>query len=144
MKKRFSEIAGWSTLLLILCQIIPLNRIEPTAETPKSIPVEVLSVLRTHCYNCHSGETRWPRSAYIAPLSWYVTGKVRQARQAFNLSGYNSFPVVKRQRLAATLSRMALTAGINKHGQIPGFSAFRLNERERMLLIGWLSGNNRE
>lgn len=144
MKNRFSTIAGWIVIVLILCQFIPLNRVDLTARIPATIPDDVAPVLKEHCLTCHSGQTRWPRSAYIAPLSWYVTSRVRQARQALDFSDYDALSLTAKRRIATTVSAFARKTDIAGHGQIPGFTPPELNQQERQRLIDWQRNNNRE
>lgn len=144
LKKSSSRIAGWIIIGLILIQFIPLNRAEPPSEPPSRIPGSVLAVLQSHCFDCHSGETRWPRSAYIAPLSWYVTGKVRQAREAVNFSRFDTLPDSIRLDIEQSASSLAGSANLSGHGAIPGFPPVTMTEKEKQTLAGWLTNNNRE
>lgn len=144
MNRHFSSSTGWFIIILILLQLVPLNRAIQTPDIPKNIPSGVLPVLKRHCMACHSGATTWPVSAWIAPLSWYVTGKVRQARTALDLSDFDAMPATEKNRLVKQVSQIAGTPRLADHGQIPGFTSSRLNESERRLLVGWPKNNNRE
>ncbi len=84
--KNHSIIAGWAVIATMLCQFIPLERLNPPARMPEGVPAEVAQLLMQKCGACHSYRTGWPESAYVAPLSWYVVSSVRQARKAMNLS----------------------------------------------------------
>jgi hypothetical protein len=137
LKKRAGTITAWIIILLILCQFVPLNRIGQPAGTPAGITAVVRKALESHCLNCHSGQTRWPRTAYIAPLSWYVTGKVHAARKALNFSDYDSLPETARVRLEKSVSNLAGTARLSAHGSIPGFPTIRMAEKERLTLARW-------
>ena len=139
-----STIAGWSIIALLLIQFIPLDRIDQQTKTPTGIPGSVSAVLEAHCFCCHSGETRWPRSAYIAPLSWYVTAKVREARKAMNFSNFGSLPDATRHEIEQSVAKVAGTANLSTHGRIPGFPTVSISEQERQILAGWATNNNRE
>jgi hypothetical protein len=146
LKTRTGTITGWIIILLILCQFVPLNRIGYPSKTPTAIPDSVFAILQTHCLDCHSGETRWPKSAWIAPLSWYVTGKVHQARKLLDLSDYDDMTAKERLRIRTTVSGFARPTDLAGHARIPGFPPLRLKERERLILEEWSSSsnNNRE
>ena len=139
-----SAIAGWIIILLLLIQFIPLDRIDQKTKTPTGIPGNVSAVLEVRCFSCHSSETRWPRSAYIAPLSWYVTAKVRQAREAVNFSDFGALPAAKRYSIEQSVARLAGTVNLSKHGRIPVFPPVSITEQERQILAGWATNNNRE
>jgi|GEM_PF-1138647 len=146
LKKRAGTITAWIIILLILCQFVPLNRIGYPSKPPSGIPDSVFTILRTHCIKCHSGETRWPKSAWIAPLSWYVTGKIHLARKLLDLSDYDGMTVKERIRIRTEVSGFARRVDLSGHGRIPGFPPLRLKEQERLILENWplRSNNNRE
>lgn len=49
-------------------------------------PPEISAMLRSSCYDCHSYETHWPWYGYVAPVSWWLAGHVRDARGRLNFS----------------------------------------------------------
>jgi hypothetical protein len=143
-KNNISTAAGWIIIALLLIQFIPLDRAAHPSKSPQAIPGSVVAVLKTHCFDCHSDETRWPRTAYIAPLSWYVTGKVRDARNALNFSNFDALPKPARIRLEKSVSGIAGSVNLSSHATIPGFPPLVITDKERQGLIGWAVNNNRE
>lgn len=144
MNNKTSIVAGWIIIASILIQFIPLTRIDQPSKEPSQIPVSVLAVLKSHCFDCHSSETRWPQTAYIAPLSWYVTAKVRQARKAIDFSNFDALPDDGRRDIKRATSSLARSKGLSAHGEIPGFPKIKMTERERQALAEWAADNNRE
>jgi hypothetical protein len=144
MNNRSSIVAGWIIIGSILIQFIPLDRVEHPSKPISHIPASVLALLEAHCFDCHSSHTRWPRSAYVAPLSWYVTGKVRQAREALDFTNFDTLREPARREIARAASRLAGSDGLSAHGAIPGFPSIRMTESERRELAEWATNNNRE
>jgi len=56
------------------------------------IPVEVKSVLRQKCGDCHSTQTRWRWYGRLAPASWLMERDITEAREQMNLSRWESLP----------------------------------------------------
>jgi len=144
MNNKSGIVDGWIIIVLILIQFIPLDRVGHPSKPPASIPASVLAPLEAHCFTCHSSQTRWPRSAYVAPLSWYVTGKVRQAREAVDFTNFDALPEDAGRDVEKSVSRLAGSNALSAHGAIPGFPAIRMSERERRVLAEWATNNNRE
>jgi hypothetical protein len=144
MSDRNSIAAGWIVIGLILCQFVPLNRINPPSGNSAGIPSDVRAVLEAHCYRCHSNETKWPVSAYIAPLSWFVVGKVHEARNALNFSNYQDKPVALRSAVNSRIHTIANSRNLSRHACIPGFQQIRMTGQERRRLLDWSSDNNCE
>jgi hypothetical protein len=68
--------------------VVPERRLQAHVQ----VPPDVDSVLRRACYDCHSGETRWPAYARVAPVSWLVARDVRQARADLDFSAWDTDP----------------------------------------------------
>ena len=56
------------------------------------MPVEVKSVLRQKCGDCHSTQTRWRWYGRLAPASWLMERDITEAREQMNLSRWESLP----------------------------------------------------
>ena len=93
--KRIRRIAKWTIAVLIVAlvaiQLVPVDRTNPPVETEVPATVEVRSILRRACYDCHSNETVWPWYSRIAPISWQVARDVHDGREKLNLSTWNRY-----------------------------------------------------
>ncbi|MBT8208017.1 MAG: heme-binding domain-containing protein [Acidimicrobiia bacterium] len=88
-------LAGAAALLLII-QLLPVDRVNPPVVSELVAPPEVISVLRQSCYDCHSNETTWPWYSRIAPASWLVAKDVREGREAVNYSTWGRYDAEER------------------------------------------------
>ncbi|HHE33292.1 MAG TPA: hypothetical protein ENL07_11950 [Chlorobaculum parvum] len=142
-KTRLRNGAAWVVLALILCQFVPLDRFNQQPALGTAIPDNVRGVLEAQCFQCHSGQTNWPKTAYFAPLSWYVTGKVKEARKALNFSGYDALSDTARQQLRNEVAGFIKSTDLAHHGCIPGFPKIEMTSPEQQKLIDWSANNNR-
>ncbi len=92
------KILGLVAVVLILLQMVPVERTNPPVESRFSAPAEVQEVLKRACYDCHSHETRWPWYSRIAPFSWIIVGHVKEGRKELNFSRWNRYSVRKQRR----------------------------------------------
>ncbi len=87
------RMAKWSIVALVVAlvaiQLVPIDRTNPPVETEVPASVEVRSVLREACYDCHSNETRWPWYTRIAPASWLIAKDVSEGREELNFSTWD-------------------------------------------------------
>ena len=72
--------------VVIIIQFIPVDRSHPPARSEIEAPPEVMEILRTACYDCHSYETDWPWYGYVAPVSWLLARHVKKGRADLNFS----------------------------------------------------------
>ena len=78
-------------VILIAIQFIPVNKTNPPVTTELNAPVEIMSVFKKSCYDCHSNETEWPWYSFVAPVSWIVSGDVKDGRLHLNFSQWGKF-----------------------------------------------------
>ena len=78
-------------VILIAIQFIPVNKTNPPVTAELNAPVEIMSVFKKSCYDCHSNETEWPWYSFVAPISWIVSGDVKDGRLHLNFSKWENF-----------------------------------------------------
>jgi|WetSurMetagenome_2_1015567.scaffolds.fasta_scaffold194804_2 hypothetical protein len=85
-------------VILIAIQFIPVERTNPPVTKEIDAPTNVLSILKTSCYDCHSNETAWPWYSYVAPVSFLVTADVENARKRVNFSEWDKYDEKKKAK----------------------------------------------
>lgn len=91
MKKRWIIITIIVGAILLLIQLIPVERSNPPVSGEILTPVEVGGILRKSCYDCHSHQTNWRWYSKIAPVSWLVIHDVEEGRDHLNFSTWNNY-----------------------------------------------------
>lgn len=76
-------------VLLILIQLIPINRVNPPVvqEVQWDNP-QTQEIAQRACYDCHSNETVWPWYTYVAPVSLLINNHVVEGRSKLNFSDW--------------------------------------------------------
>lgn len=125
-------------LLLFAVQYIPIDRSNPPSKIEISAPAAVSAVLERSCYDCHSNRTQWPWYSRVAPVSWFVTRHVRQARENLNLTEWPILDFEAQQYFLGEMKeqieqeRMPLDSYLLLHRDA------RLSDSDRALLLGWI------
>jgi hypothetical protein len=94
-------------------------------------------MLRSACYDCHSYDTHWPWYAHVAPVSWWLEGHVRDARERLNFS---EWPHDDSERAAKKWNHISHSV---RDGDMPLPSyawihkPARLTEQQRKELADW-------
>ena len=94
---RTTIVVGALAAIALALQLVPVERTNPPVRELIAAPDSVLDVLRGSCFDCHSNETNWPWYAYVAPVSWFVTGHVDHARQHLNFSTWDAYDAEERR-----------------------------------------------
>ena len=76
---------------LFIIQLIPVDRTAPIDAGVVQAPKEVMQILKRSCFDCHSNHTHWPWYGYVAPVSWWVSDHIEEAREALNLTSWNDY-----------------------------------------------------
>jgi hypothetical protein len=135
-KTRWFVLAVLAVLAAI--QLKPVNRSNPPVQSALATSSEIEHLLRRACYDCHSNETRWPWYSYVAPVSWFVTGDVNEARSHLNFSEWPAFDMEEQEHLFEEMWEEV------SEGQMPLWSYklmhrdARLTDEERAALLQWM------
>ena len=85
-------------LLILLIIFIVMQFIRPNKENiavDKNLeikaPLEVMNILKTSCYDCHSNEVKYPLYSKIAPFSWVISNHIEDGRKALNFSVWENY-----------------------------------------------------
>lgn len=78
-------------VIIIFIQFIPVSRTNPPITAGLDAPIEVISVFKKSCYDCHSYQTEWPWYSYLAPVSWIISSDVEDGRLHLNFSKWEKF-----------------------------------------------------
>ena len=68
---------------------------------------EVMNILKTSCFDCHSNKTVWPWYSQIAPFSWVISTHVTQGRKALNFSTWENYTPEQKEEKIKALYRTA-------------------------------------
>lgn len=99
--RRMSRVAALGiasmALAFVAIQWVPVHR-ESAGETRPILDAsgDPGAILARSCMDCHSGETRWPWYASVAPASWLVAEHVRHGRDHMDFSNWASYPINRR------------------------------------------------
>jgi hypothetical protein len=124
-------------LVLLVAQLVPVDRVNPPVQGEVAAPAAVRAILRRACYDCHSNEVRWPWYGRVAPFSWLLERDVREGRKEVNFSVFEQYPE-KRQRRKWT----EIPEQIQKNEMPPWFYVAvhpdaRLSESDSTELVRW-------
>jgi len=85
-------------IALVLIQFYPksnnnISTISSGFEIEKThaVPTNVLNILKTSCYDCHSNNTFYPWYANFQPVSMWLSNHVEEGKDELNFSEFGSY-----------------------------------------------------
>jgi len=131
-------------LLLVVLVVIQFIRPDKNNEGYDSVvefenetkpSVQVASLLKENCYDCHSNQTQYPWYAEIAPISYFLADHIKEGKEELNISNWRTYSLKKKDHKLEELiekieeKEMPLESYTLIHGD--------LEEHDRTLLIQW-------
>lgn len=130
-------------LLIFLIIFIVMQFIQPNKENiivDKNLeikaPTEVMSLLKTSCFDCHSNETTWPWYSKIAPFSWVVANHVNTGRKALNFSTWENYSAQLKEEKLKAIYRTAY-ASMPLPSYIYAHEEANLTKEQRSMIRDW-------
>ncbi len=134
---RLKTIMGVVLAIIIIIQLIPLNRENPPVTQWVETTAEVKPILERACFDCHSNVSNWPWYAYVAPVSFLIVRDVHRGREFLNFSEWDRYDEFDIMDTALEIE------GVLDNGSMPFppylimHSEARLSEADKQALITW-------
>ena len=80
---------GFFVIIQVFQVDIKTSETDPTLEI--KAPVEIMSMLRRSCYDCHSNSVDIPWYSKVAPISWTISRHINIGRQWVNFSIWETY-----------------------------------------------------
>ncbi|MBK9328002.1 MAG: heme-binding domain-containing protein [Sphingobacteriales bacterium] len=103
------------------------------------VPEDVLTILKTSCYDCHSNNTVYPWYNNIQPVAWWLSNHVKEGKEHLNFSDFGSYPEKKAKhklqevKEAIEENEMPLTSYTIIHRNAA------LNDAQKKLVLDWVN-----
>ena len=97
MKKWLKKIAIVLVVILVGMQFIPtdVNRQEEIPKTDIRYVYDVLdnvmNILQTSCYDCHSNNTNYPWYSDVQPMRFLMDKHIREGKEELNFNEFGSY-----------------------------------------------------
>ena len=129
--------------LLLVAQVVRPGRTNEAFDPATDLialtkpSAEVEHLLRVACYDCHSGQPRYPWYVNITPVNWWMQHHIDEGREHFDVSAWGTISDKKRAHWAEEAIEMV------DEGEMPLPSYTwthvdaRLTENQRLLLTNY-------
>ena len=136
----FKQLLLWVGGTFIVLQAIQID----IPELPKNIdpkneiqaPKEIMPMLKTSCYDCHSYQTKMPWYGHVFPMSLEVKSHVKEGRMAVNFQEWGHYDDAKKQKIYKGIAKT-----INFQMPMPMYLSIhedaKLSKKERKQIKTW-------
>lgn len=101
------------------------------------IPREVQAILTDKCADCHAGPKRLPIYGHFAPASWLIERDMVQARQAMDLSHWQSYSPEERENFRSKIAHEAMNRSMPPPQYLVVHWTARLSDADIRTITRW-------
>ncbi len=124
-------------ILFAAIQFIPVERTNPPESAPLQAQSDIMQILKSSCFDCHSNQTVWPLYSKIAPLSWVIADHVNDGRRHLNFSKWNEYSPKKQLRKLDELAEEVEEGKMPLDQYLYLHSEAKLSPAEKEKLLNW-------
>jgi len=130
-------------LVFIAIQFLPDRLPENLPKDEKDIihsgllTEEVLGVLKTSCFDCHSNQTEYPWYSRMAPSSWFLAGHIKEGREHLNFSGWENLSRREKIGILDDINEEITSGAMPLKSYILIHTKAKLNPAEVALMTKW-------
>lgn len=137
------KIALSILLILIVIQFFQPQKNQSTellaADITKvtNVPDDVLHILKTSCYDCHSNNTVYPWYNNLQPVAWWLNNHIKEGKECLNFSEFGNYTFDKSRKKLRGIAREI------EEGEMPltSYTVIHrnaiLDEAQKNLVINW-------
>jgi len=143
LKKRIKIFGYFLVVVLVLMQFYqtdqPLNYDNNPNDLLQNnqVPINVSSLLKSSCYDCHSNETKYPWYASITPLKWLIYSDINKGREELNFSEWNTLNKEDKAELLDDISTVVLEEEMPLKAYTFFHSKAKLSPEKREVISNW-------
>jgi hypothetical protein len=136
--------------LFVFAQVLRPDRKNPPYEPAHAFDavlkpsVEIQTLIRDACSDCHTRETRWPWYSHVSPVSWLVAGHVKEGREHLDFSIFGALSRDDQRKMLHECAEEVEEA----HMPLPVYtwlhSRARLSTEQRQRLAAWFQAKSDE
>lgn len=139
------KILFWIVGVFIVMQLVPVDRTNKPVDRKQNF-VDVLQpskqvqkILKNACYDCHSNEVKYPKYAYIAPISWSVKHHINEGRERVNFSEWTVYNAEQKDHILDDVIESVQNKEMPLKGYIPMHPEANLTDAQRKIFTDYFT-----
>ncbi|MBP6432524.1 MAG: heme-binding domain-containing protein [Ferruginibacter sp.] len=107
--------------------------------TKYAVPQDVVTVLKTSCYDCHSNNTNYPWYANIQPIAWWLDDHIKEGKRELNFSEFAAYRIGRQYRKLEELNEEVKENKMPLESYTIIHKDAILSEQQKLLLANWVT-----
>ena len=139
------KILLWIVGVFIVMQLVPVDRTNKPVDKKQNFvdvlqsPKQVQEILKNACYDCHSNEVKYPKYAYVAPISWSIKHHINEGRERVNFSEWTSYNAEQKDHILDDIIESVQNKEMPLKGYIPMHPEANLTDAQRKIFTDYFT-----
>ena len=105
---------------------------------------EIVTILKSTCYDCHSNETKYPWYSNVAPISWWVKDHINEGREELNFSEWGTYEYKKQDHKLEEVIEMMEDGEMPLNEYTWTHGEAKLTADQKAMLMDWVEATREE
>lgn len=139
------KILLWIVGVFIVMQLVPVDRTNKPVDKKQNFvdvlqsPKQVQEILKNACYDCHSNEVKYPKYAYVAPISWSIKHHINEGRERVNFSEWTRYNAEQKDHILDDIIESVQNKEMPLKGYIPMHPEANLTDAQRKIFTDYFT-----
>ena len=102
-----------------------------------AVPADVLNILQTSCYDCHSNNTKYPWYSYIQPVAWWLNTHIKDGKRGLNFSEFASYSLRKQYRRLGDVDTLIRNNEMPLDSYLWIHKYAKLDDQQKNIIYNW-------
>ena len=102
------------------------------------VPENVLTILKTSCYDCHSNNTVYPWYASIQPVAWWLNDHIQEGKKELNFSEFASYQIGRQYRKLDEINKEVKEDEMPLDNYLWIHKYAKLDDQQKLILANWV------
>lgn len=145
MKKIFKKIVVVILILFLLMQLYqPSPNLDYGKVLPENftklyyVPMNVQTILKTSCYDCHSNNTNYPWYSNLQPIRFFMDGHINEGKENLNFSEFGNYSRRKKENKLDRIIKQIKSDEMPLNSYTLIHKNAKLTDENKIVLINWM------
>jgi len=137
------KILAGLVVLFVIIQFFTIDKTNPPVEaeidmiTVEQVPTQIVGILKTSCYDCHTNETVYPWYTNIAPVSWWIKKHIDDGRDELNFSEWGNYSLRRKDHKLDEIVEMVDETEMPLKSYLLAHGDASLSSEQKAMLVEW-------
>lgn len=102
------------------------------------VPMNVQTILKTSCYDCHSNNTNYPWYSNLQPIRFFMDGHINEGKENLNFSEFGNYSRRKKENKLDRIIKQIKSDEMPLNSYTLIHKNAKLSDENKIVLIHWM------